>query len=133
MKKYQFSILLIVIVLGMVVFYDLKKPDCANAQSCVTITPLIHYNTKTFSGSGCSSINSGNIFLPGTGEPYVAMTGWRVDYNVGNDHEYKELQVRLRNIVYDDNNVSFNIEGCLFGDNNWNWNLTAGYVVARWR
>ena len=128
-----YSILSVAIIMGLSFVYELGKPDCVHAQSCLTVLPRFVYGSSSgTSGGGCSTPGtSASVNAPGTGVPYVVLTGWDLQYT-SNDHKVDRLEVFLGR-PSTGNPVIFSILACLNDrndDDNFRWRVD--YLVVRW-
>ena len=114
---------------------DLRKKDQAQAQACITILPTIRYGVASGSGTAVCFNQLVNVVAPGVGNPWVGLTGWRLDFSCGScDHETHDIVASISGVGYDNNSVNFTVTACLNGDGaTYGANWWVRYVVVRWR
>jgi len=136
-KSYLILLLSIAIIFGLNIIYDFKKPNCADAQACVSIKPYVIYrNTGTsprqWDGGGCDSYSASHFIGPIWGTPWVALTGWDLEYTSA-DHHIDDINVEISSISISGQNVTFTVSACLSDNNDdddFRW--VAYYVIVGW-
>jgi len=141
-RKLIFVFLSLLIIFGLTLLYDYRKPNCANAQVCLPSHPRIAYgrifNLDVPGGTSCvtdtevGGMSNTRGFSFG-GDPIIALTKWKFYYRDGNQH-YARGSVMITGIptIFSfRGEYSFTWQACFHDRNNDNpWAFDFSYVVG---